>query len=291
MNVALTVLSRHLERMQISSTGMQKALHTKGMYSHLENYVMTWGRTKATMWLHGAGKENYVMSWGWTEATMWLDGAERGNYVMSWGWTEATMWLHGAGNGNCYVMGLNRGNYVTRWSWKGELCDVMRLNRGNYVTTWSWKGELCDVMGLNRGNYVTTWSWKGEICDVMGLNRGNYVTTWSWIEEPYVITSDRTKDTIRWHGTEQRKLWDMTLSKENRYDMQPNKATMKLRGVKKGTMWCHREEQRKFLYYHKTDCLSFASNITLQVQPRIKVIHSWNRKNCEGRKGWILFQQ
>ena len=49
VNVALTVLSRHLERMQISSTGMQKALHTKGMYSHLENYVMTWGRTKATM--------------------------------------------------------------------------------------------------------------------------------------------------------------------------------------------------------------------------------------------------
>ena len=116
----------------------------------------------------------------------------------------------------------------------------------------------------------------------MGLNTGTLYDYVMLNKEHYQMTWDSAKE-----------LWDDTgLSEENRHDTQPNTGNYEtMWGQIKGSMRCHRDEHRKFLYYHKTHWLSFARNITLQAQTRTKVIHSRNRKNCDGRKGWILFQQ
>ena len=179
----------------------RKAIHTtgghttwfRGKYSHLENYVMTWGWTKATMWLQGAGKGNYVMSLGWTEKTEMTSGWTEGPYVITSDWTKDTIRWHGTE--------------------QRRLWDDKRLSKEN-----------CQDMQPNEATM--------KLC---GGEKGNYVMSLGWAEEPYVITSDWTQDTIRWHGTEQRRLWDnKRLSKENCHNMQPNKATMKLCGGKKG---------------------------------------------------------
>jgi hypothetical protein len=136
-----------------------------------------------------------------------------------------------------------------------KLCEHIQLKRG---TTWSHGVEHrnCNDMRLNRGT----------LCDYIG----HYLMTW-----------DRAKETIGWYRTEWRK--------SSLYAAKHRQIWIYM-GPKRGNIWSHRDEQRKFLYYHKTHCLSFARNITLQVQPRTTVIHSWNRKNCDGRRGGILCQ-
>ena len=160
-----------------------------------------------------------------------------------------------------------------------------------------------------------TWGWPKETVRWHGTEQRNYVIAWGW-----------AKETMWWHGTQQRKQWhgakqrklchdmrlkrgpmwwhvdaqrkpynNIKLSQENSNGMEPKKGNYVMTwNWEKGTLWWHRDEQRIFLYYCKTHWLSFAppsKKITLTVQPTSNVIHSWNRKICDDRKGGTLFQQ